>query len=31
MSADLGSFNNTPTADIADMISAAFRGEYDSL
>lgn len=31
LSADLGSFNNLPTADVADKISAAFRGEYDSL
>lgn len=31
MAADLGSFNNVPTADVADSISAAFRGEYDSL
>jgi hypothetical protein len=31
MAADLGSFNNLPTADVADMISGAFRGEYDSL
>ncbi|WP_182379819.1 hypothetical protein [Nocardioides sp. WS12] len=31
MSADLGSFNNLPTADVADRLSAAFRGEYDSL
>lgn len=31
MAADLGSFNNMPTADVADRISAAFRGEYDSL
>jgi phage-related protein len=31
MSADLGSFNNLPTAGVADRISAAFRGEYDSL
>ena len=31
MSADLGSFNNLETADVADRISAAFRGEYDSL
>ena len=31
MSADLGSFNNLPTAEVADMISASFRGEYDSL
>lgn len=31
MSADLGSFNNLPTADVADKISGAFRGEYDSL
>lgn len=31
MSADLGSFNNLPTAEVTQMISAAFRGEYDSL
>lgn len=31
MAADLGSFNNVPTADVAERISAAFRGEYDSL
>lgn len=31
MSADLGSFNNLPTAEVAEMMSAAFRGEYDSL
>lgn len=31
LSADLGSFNNLPTAEVTDMISAAFRGEYDSL
>ncbi|MRY60491.1 hypothetical protein GKD59_21830 [Parabacteroides distasonis] len=31
MAADLGSFNNVPTADVANRISAAFRGEYDSL
>lgn len=31
LSADLGSFNNLPTADVADMMSAAFRGEYDSI
>ena len=31
MSADLGSFNNLPTAEVTDMMSAAFRGEYDSL
>ena len=31
MSADLGSFNNLETADVADRMSAAFRGEYDSL
>lgn len=31
MSADLGSFNNLETADVMDRISAAFRGEYDSL
>lgn len=30
-SADLGSFNNLDTADVADRMSAAFRGEYDSL
>ena len=30
-SADLGSFNNLETADVADRISAAFRGEYDAL
>lgn len=30
-SADLGSFNNLETADVADRMSAAFRGEYDSL
>lgn len=30
-SADLGSFNNLETADVAERISAAFRGEYDSL
>ncbi|MBW9118889.1 hypothetical protein JNB63_02155 [Microbacterium trichothecenolyticum] len=30
-SADLGSFSNLETADVADRISAAFRGEYDSL
>lgn len=29
--ADLGSFNNLETADVADRISAALRGEYDSL
>lgn len=29
--ADLGSFNNLPTADVADRMAAAFRGEYDSL
>lgn len=29
--ADLGSFNNLETADVADRMSAAFRGEYDSL
>ena len=29
--ADLGSFSNLDTADVADRISAAFRGEYDSL
>lgn len=31
LSADLGSFNNLETADVADRMSAAFRGEYDSL
>jgi len=31
LAADLGSFNNMPTADVSDKISAAFRGEYDSL
>lgn len=31
LAADLGSFNNLPTADVSDRISAAFRGEYDSL
>lgn len=31
LSADLGSFNNLDTADVADRMSAAFRGEYDSL
>lgn len=29
--ADLGSFSNLETADVADRIAAAFRGEYDSL
>lgn len=31
LSADLGSFNNLPTAQVSEMISGAFRGEYDSL
>jgi len=31
LSADLGSFNNLDTADVAERMSAAFRGEYDSL
>lgn len=31
LSADLGSFNNLPTADVSERISAALRGEYDSL
>lgn len=31
MSADLGSFNNLETDDVAQRMSAAFRGEYDSL
>jgi phage-related protein len=29
--ADLGSFSNLETADVAERITAAFRGEYDSL
>lgn len=31
LSADLGSFNNLETSDVAERMSAAFRGEYDSL
>lgn len=31
LATDLGSFNNLPTADVAERISAAFRGEFDSL
>jgi len=31
LAADLGSFNNLPTAEVADMISASLRGEYDGL
>jgi hypothetical protein len=31
MAADLGSFNNVPTAQVADSISSALRGEYDAL
>ena len=31
MAADLGSFNNLDTGDVLDRISAAMRGEYDSL
>lgn len=31
VAADLGSFNNLDTGDVADRIAAAFRGEYDSL
>ncbi len=31
LAADLGSFNNLETSDVADRMSAAFRGEYDSL
>lgn len=31
LAADLGSFNNLDTADVTERISAAFRGEYDSL
>lgn len=31
LAADLGSFNNLSTDEVSDMMSAAFRGEYDSL
>lgn len=31
LAADLGSFNNLPTADVAEKIQGAFNGEYDSL
>ena len=31
LAADLGSFNNLPTADVLERIQAALRGEYDSL
>ena len=31
LAADLGSFNNLETEDVLDRISAALRGEYDSL
>lgn len=31
LAADLGSFRNLPTEDVLDRISAAMRGEYDSL
>lgn len=31
MATDLGSFNNLETGDVLDRISAAMRGEYDSL
>jgi hypothetical protein len=31
VAADLGSFRNLETADVSERISAAFRGEYDSL
>lgn len=31
LAADLGSFKNLPTEDVLDRISAAMRGEYDSL
>ena len=31
LAADLGSFNNIPTAEVSEMIAAGFRGEYDSL
>jgi hypothetical protein len=31
LAADLGSFHNLNTAEVLDMISAAFRGEFDSV
>jgi hypothetical protein len=31
LAADLGSFSNVDAAEVTDMISAAYRGEYDSL
>lgn len=31
LAADLGSFHNIDTATVMDMISASFRGEYDSI
>lgn len=31
LAADLGSFNNVSTPETLDMMSAAFRGEYDSI
>ena len=31
LAADLGSFHNLDTAMVMDMISASFRGEYDSI
>jgi hypothetical protein len=31
LAADLGSFHNLNTSDVLDMISASFRGEYDSV
>jgi phage-related minor tail protein len=31
LAADLGSFHNLNTAEVLDMISASFRGEFDSV
>ena len=31
LAADLGSFHNLKTPEVLDMISASFRGEYDSI
>lgn len=31
LAADLGSFHNLDTAEVNDLISASFRGEYDSI
>jgi phage-related protein len=31
LGSDLGSFHNKDTAQVMDMISSAFRGEYDSI